>query len=125
MPALAQYDVLPDVLCLDAAGDITTWVECGSSTMNKLTKLTRRIPSGRGRIVVLKATGREAQRLRADMNDQLDRPERIEVLAWPGTSFKDWTAAVAEKTEVYGDAAENSLNVVLNQTPFAVDLARY
>ena len=124
-PALAQYEFLPDVLCLDAAGDISAWIECGSSTMNKLTKLTRRIPKGNGRIVVLKTTERDAERLRGDMAQQLDRPERVEVLAWPGSSFKEWAAAVAEKTEVYGDAAESSLNVVLNQTPFAVDFVRY
>ncbi len=124
-PALAQFDFLPDVLCLDAGGDIVLWVECGSSTMNKLTKLTRRVPVGRGRIVVLKTTERDAERLRSDMNAQLDRPERIEVLAWPGSSFKDWVAAVAEKTEVYGEAAEGSLNVVVNEKPFAVDFARY
>jgi len=124
-PALTQYDFMPDVLCLDAAGDISTWVECGTSTMNKLTKLTRRIPLGQGRIVVLKSTERDAERLRRDMEQQLDRPQRVEVLAFPGTSFKDWVSAVAEKTEVFGDATESSLNVVLNQTPFAVDLKRY
>ena len=124
-PALAQYDFLPDVLGLDEAGGIALWVECGSSTMNKLSKLTRRVPAGQGRIVVLKATARDADRLRSEVSEQLDKPQRVEIIAWPGTSFKEWTAAVGEKTEIYGEASELSINAVVNQIPFTVDLERH
>jgi uncharacterized protein YaeQ len=123
-PALAQFDFMPDVLCLDDAGDIKLWVECGSTTMNKLNKLTKRVPVSRGRIVVLKTQEREARRLRDDVNSQLDKPQRIEILAWPGTTFKDWLAAVGERTEVFGEADETSLNAVVNEKPFAVQLVK-
>ncbi len=122
-PALAQYEFLPDVLGLDEAGDIRLWVECGTATMHKLGKLTRRL--SRGRIVVLKTTSREAERLRRDVGDQLDKPHRVEILAWPGSSFRDWTNAVGERTEVYGEASELSINAVVNERPFAVDLQKY
>jgi uncharacterized protein YaeQ len=125
LPALAAFDFLPDVLCLDASGDIALWVECGSYTMNKLTKLTRRVPVGRGRIVVLKPTERDAQRMRRDVDEQLDRPQRIEILAWPGDTFKSWISAVAEKTEIYGEASALSINAVVNEVPVAVDFRRF
>jgi uncharacterized protein YaeQ len=123
LPALSEYEFLPDLLALDDAGEIALWVECGSSTMNKLNKLTRRL--SRGRIVVLQPTAREAERLRQDCEAQLDKPHRIEILAWPGTSFKDWTRAVTERTEIYGESSEASLNAVVNEKPFSIDLARY
>lgn len=124
LPALAQFDFLPDLLALDDAGDIKLWVECGSTTMNKLNKLTKRVPLGRGRIIVVKTNGRDAQRLRDEVNAQLNAPERIEILCWPDSSFKGWLAAVGERTEVYGEASEGSLNAVVNETPFAVDLLK-
>ncbi len=125
LPALSQFDFLPDLLALNDAGEICLWVECGSTTMNKLTKLTRRVPKGQGRIVVLKTQTREAQLLREELRAQHDKQERIEILAWPGASYKDWLAAVGEKTEIYGEASEGSLNVVVNERPFAVDLERH
>ncbi len=122
-PALADFDFLPDLMCLDESGTIKLWVECGSTTMNKLTKLTRRLPQGR--IVVIKELERDAQRLREDVEAQLDRPQRVEIMAWPGGLFKDWLACVEEKTEVYGEAGGLSLNLVINEHPFIADLKRF
>lgn len=122
IPALAQYEFLPDVLGLDEGGEIKLWVECGSTTMNKLGKLTRRL--SRGRIVVLKTNTRDAERLRRDCQDQLDKPDRIEICSWPGKTFRDWAAAVGENTAIYGEASELSLNAVVNEIMFAVDLER-
>jgi hypothetical protein len=123
-PALAQFDFLPDVLVLDAAGDIKVWVECGSTTMNKLLKLCRRVPEGRGRIVVLKENRRDAERLRKEVEAQLDKPHRVEILYWPDASFRDWCAAVGEKTEIYGEASETGINAVVNERPVALELSR-
>ncbi|MDE2040380.1 MAG: YaeQ family protein [Elusimicrobia bacterium] len=122
-PALSRYEFLPDILALDEAGDIRLWLECGSATLHKLDKLTRRLPQAR--IVVLKAAAREAERLRGDLRERLDRCERVEIVAWPGAAFKSWLSAVGERTEVYGEASELSLNAVVNEIPFAVDFSRY
>jgi len=121
-PALAGFDFLPDLLALDADGGIGLWVECGSTTLNKLTKLTRRVP--RGRIVVLKESEREARRLREELRAELTREARIEVLAWPGESFREWAGALRESNEVYGESGEAGLNVVVNEHPFAIELKR-
>jgi len=122
IPALADYDFLPDLMALDDTGAITLWVECGSTTMNKLTKLTRRLPQGR--IVVLKETERAAQDLRDELRAKLNREERIEILAWPGRLFRDWVAALRENTDVCGEAGGQLLNVVINERIFAAELKR-
>lgn len=123
LPALAAFEFLPDLIALDDAGETKLWVECGTTTMHKLTKITRRAP--RARIVVMKETERDAERLRKDLNDQFDRPERIEILAWPGASFKEWSALVGEKTEAYGDADGVSINAFVNDAPVSVEFKRF
>lgn len=123
-PALADYEFLPDLVALDEAGELKVWVECDTVTMNKLQKLTRRMPKHRGRIVVLKRNERDAARLREEVQDELDKPERVEILAFPGDTFKDWAAAVGEKTDVVGEARETSLNVVVNELPYSVELVK-
>ena len=121
--ALAQFEFLPDLVGLNDAGEIALWVDCQTTTMNKLTKLTRRLP--RGRIVVLKEDERGAARLRVDAAAQLDRPERIEILAFPGASFREWLSCLGEKVEIFGDSTERLLNVVVNGHPVATDLKAF
>ena len=118
-PALAAFEFMPDLIGLDDAGEAVLWVECGTTTMHKLTKITRRAP--RCRVVVLKETERGAAQLRAELDAQFDRPERVEVLAWPGAQFKAWCAAVDERTEAFGEASGHMMNLVLNETMFVVE----
>lgn len=125
-PALADYEFLPDLVALDAGGEIVLWVECGSVTMNKLTKITRRLP--RARLVVIKETERQASELRRDLDAGFDRPEKVEILAWPGKTYKEWAQAViakSDKTEAFGEASGNLLNVVLNEAMFVVEFKRF
>ncbi|MDE2490655.1 MAG: YaeQ family protein [Elusimicrobia bacterium] len=122
-PALAGYEFLPDLLALDAAGEAKLWVECGTITLHKLTKVTRRLP--RGRIVVMKETEREAARLRRDLEAQFDRPERVEILGWPDGAFRAWCAAVGEKTEIFGEADGRAINAVVNEVPLVVEFRAF
>ena len=122
-PALTEFEFLPDVLALQDDGSVALWLECGKTTMNKMLKLTRRLPHSR--IVVLKETEAEAQRLRRDLSDELERSQRIEILAFPEATFREWLAALVEKTEVYGDADQTSLNLVVNERAFHADLIKY
>ena len=123
LPVLAGFEFLPDLIGLDAAGESVLWVECGSVTMHKLKKVTRRMP--RARIVVMKETEREAARLRQDLTEQFDRPERIEILAWPGASFKDWAGRMQERVQVYGEGGGLMLNLVLNEHPVVIEFKAY
>ena len=122
-PALTEFEFMPDVLALQDDGSIRIWVECGKTTMNKMLKLTRRLPHSR--IVVLKETEAEAQRLRRDLTEELERSERIEILAFPGAGFKEWYSTLAEKNEVYGEADPLSLNLVINNHAIHAELRKF
>lgn len=125
LPALANYEFLPDLIALDPAGDIKLWIECGSTTMHKLGKLASRIPEGRGRIVVVKETPRDAGRLRREVEGQLqDKAARVEIVHFPDGAWKPWLASIGEKAEFYGDASELMINGVLNDAPVLVELGR-
>lgn len=122
-PALAQYEFLPDLIALNEGGEITLWLECGTATMHKLGKLIRRLPYGR--IVVLKEDERGAKRLRADCEANLDKPARVEILAFPDGAFRKWASCLDEKTEVFGEATERMLNGVVNEHPLLIELNSY
>ena len=122
-PALAGYDFLPDLMAQEADGAIKLWVECGSTTMNKLTKLTRRLPQGR--IVVMKEDERDARRLREELRQSLDRESRVEILAWPGREFRGWVSALKERTAICGEAGGLLINVVVNEQPLVAELKRF
>lgn len=123
LPALSGFEFLPDLLAVDHSGDITLWVECGSTTMHKLTKVTRRAP--RARVVVMKENERSAELLRKDLLSGFDRPERVEVLAWPGTSYKDWVALVGDRAEGFGEAEGLMINGVVNEHPVLIEFKTY
>jgi uncharacterized protein YaeQ len=122
LPALAGYEFLPDLLGLDASGEIVLWVECGSTTLHKLTKVTRRAP--RARVVVMKENERGAELLRKELDSSFDRPERVEVLAWPGTSYQDWVALVGDRAEGFGEASGLMINGVVNEQPVLIEFKR-
>jgi uncharacterized protein YaeQ len=123
LPALANFEFVPDLLALDDSGDAKLWVECSSITHHKLTKITRRAPNCR--IVVIKEYARDAARLRQELTEQFDRPERVEIFGWPDGAYKQWLAAVGDKVEVFGEADGRMINAVVNETPLVVEFESY
>jgi hypothetical protein len=121
-PALHGMSHRPDVCLLDEGGRISTWIECGFVSLHKLDKVTRRLPQGR--IIVIKSTVNEAERLRNDMVKEVKKADRVEIWTWPQDSFREWMMIMGEKTEIFGDAAEGSLNVVVNENPYVVEMVK-
>lgn len=119
-PALNGTDYRPDVCAFNVGGEIDLWIECGSVTLNKLNKVTRQFPNAR--LIVIKERPHEAERLRREVNDEVRQADRIEIWAWPEGQFAEFKAALADKTELFGEAHERSFNLVINHTPYAVDL---
>ncbi|MCB4756271.1 MAG: YaeQ family protein [Elusimicrobia bacterium] len=119
-PALLGFEHKPDVCALDAGGQIDLWIDCGSVTAHKLDKVTRRLPNAR--IVVIKSSMTDAARLRRVIKTDIRHAQRVEIWAWPNGTFEPWLKALAEKTEVYGEAHEKSLNLVVNEVAYTVDL---
>jgi len=122
-PALADFEFLPDVLALDESGAARVWVQCGKLTPHKAEKLTRRLPYAR--LVVLLEDEAAAWRQRRELTAKHPKGERFEILAWPGKTFAEWTAALRERTEVYGEAGGGALNLVVNDHPLAVDFKSF
>jgi hypothetical protein len=122
-PALTRFEFLPDLVGLNEAGEIALWVDCQTTTMNKLDKLIKRLPYAR--IVVLKEDERGAARLRADVTAQLDKPQRVEIVCFQGKQFREWVECLREKTEVFGESGELMINAVVNEHPFVFELKTY
>lgn len=119
-PVLADMGFQPDLLVPDGVGGIKVWIECGNVAENKLVKVARRIKDGR--LVVLKEDVHAGQRQRGVVDKEIRNGDKVDVWAWPREEFKRWNAALQESNYVYGEAAGQSLNLVLNDAAFSVDL---
>jgi hypothetical protein len=73
----------------------------------------------------MKENERAAADLRRDLDDQFDRPERVEILAWPGNSYKEWAKTVGDSIEAFGDADGRSINGVVNGEMVVVEFKPY
>ncbi len=118
--ALADMGFVPDLMVPDGIGGIKVWVECGNVANNKLVKVARRIKEGR--LVIIKEDEPGGRRLREVIKKEVRNGDRIEVLAWPREEFERWNAALRESNYVYGEASGHTLNLVLNEAAFSVDL---
>ncbi|OGR40768.1 MAG: hypothetical protein A2X35_09730 [Elusimicrobia bacterium GWA2_61_42] len=119
-PMLEDVGFFPDLLVPDGVGGIAVWIECGNVAENKMTKVARRIKQGR--LVILKESVEGGKRLREVIKKEVRNGEFIEVWAWPRAEFSKWTAAIKESTYVYGEASGQTLNLVLNEAAFDVQL---
>lgn len=120
--SLAGLDVRPDLLITDEGGGISHWIECGTTSLNKLDKVARRLPSAR--VIVIQSTERSARQLRERLQDETKHDDRIEIWTWTEDSFNTWQKALAEKTEIFGEARERSFNLVVNETAYHAELIK-
>ncbi|MDA8130745.1 MAG: hypothetical protein M0011_04480 [Elusimicrobia bacterium] len=119
-PLLEDIGFQPDLLVPDGVGGIKVWVECGNVAMNKLTKVARRIKEGR--LIVIKESQDAGLRQREMVKKEIRNPEKVEIWAWPREEFARWNSALKESNYVYGEASGLTLNLVLNEAAFSVDL---
>jgi hypothetical protein len=119
-PAVVDTGFYPDLLALDDGGGIKVWIECGNVATNKLTKVARRLRGGR--LVVMRESPEDGHRMRALIKKEIPKGDKIEILAWPKDDFARWTCALRESSHIFGEASGRSLNLVLNEQPFAVQL---
>lgn len=119
-PAVVDVGFYPDLLVANEAGGVDVWIECGNVAVNKLTKVARRLRAAR--LVVLKESPEDGLRFREVIKKEISKGEKIEVWAWPKEDFRKWTAALKESTHVFGEASGKSMNLVLNEVPFDVQL---
>ena len=118
--AVMDIGFYPDLLVVNDAGGPEIWIECGTVAVNKLTKVARRLRTAR--LVVLKESPEEGMWFREVIKKEISKGEKIEIWAWPKEDFLKWAAALKESTHVYGEASGRSLNLVLNEVLFDVQL---
>jgi len=119
--AVSETGFFPDLLVSGESGGIGVWIECGTVAKNKLAKVARRLRGGR--LVVLKENPDDGRRLRDVVRKEGIRDgDNIEIWAWPKEDFAKWTAALRESTYVCGEASGMSINLVMNEIPFDVQL---
>jgi uncharacterized protein YaeQ len=118
--ALMDQDYAPDLLTADYTNQVTLWVECGKTTIHKLTKITNRFREAR--IWMLIAQPLEAKQMAQALDDAKNK--RIEVWSFQMGEFNRWKALVQEQNDVIGEANETSMNLVINNEMFMTELSR-
>jgi hypothetical protein len=88
-------------------------------SLNKLSKVSRRFPYAQ--IIVVKESPEDGRRLRRDLAQESLR-RTVDIWTWPAEAFREWRNALGERIEVFGESGVRSLNLVINETPIAVDL---
>ena len=119
-PALAGQDYCPDLVQADLTNQVTLWVECGKTTLNKLDKATKR--HRQARLVMLLAHPHEGRQMKEALEkEDLDR---VEVWTFGEAEFNRWKTIVQEQNDIIGEADERSTNLVINGEVFVTELLR-
>jgi uncharacterized protein YaeQ len=119
-PALAGQDFAPDLLKVDDTNQVTLWVECGKTTLHKLTKVTKRFREAR--LIMLTAHPVEAKQIAANLNEE--DLTRFKVWSFDFGEFERWRNMVQEQNDIIGEADETSMNLVVNGQIFVTTLRR-
>jgi uncharacterized protein YaeQ len=118
--ALQGQDYWPDLLAADLTGGVTLWVECGKTTLHKLSKVSRRFRDAR--VIVLTTHPRQGRQQAEEVAREGLRG--IEVWSFAEGEFQRWAAAAGEQNDIIGEASETSLNLVINSELYLTDLER-
>ncbi len=115
-PAIVDLGYVPDFLCVDEAGGVAVWGECGAASTNKMGKAVRKY--GASRIVAFHHSLETGRRYRETLKDDLRTPSRVDILAWRQEDFRPFVAALTERNYIVGQSFGHSINLVLNDQVF-------
>jgi len=121
-PALTGQAFRPDLLGADITGSTAVWVECGNTSDHKLGKVLRRWPEAR--FMVLKEHRRAAEAFREILAAKVAKSERVRICYWPDGAFAEWMGCLSEKTEIIGETNDSSMNLVVNERVYMVDMLK-
>lgn len=121
-PALAGQEFRPDLLGVDGSGVVSLWVECGNTSLHKLSKVLRRWPGAR--VLLLQEGPVQARRWRELLAEDPKAAGRVEILCWPEGGFREWRSLLEESTEAFGESGPTSFNLVVNRKAYVSDLLR-
>lgn len=119
-PALAGGEYAPDFVQVDLTNQVTLWLECGKTTLNKLDKASKR--HRQARIIMLFAQPHEGRQMKETlMKEELDR---VEVWTFAEGEFNRWKSLVQEQNDIIGESDERSMNLVINDQVFMTELVQ-
>lgn len=71
----------PDLVCLDARGDVELWIDCGNIAVKKIDRVATKVGAP-GRFFILKRRRSGARLLRLALQGKVRRPERVTLIAF-------------------------------------------
>lgn len=119
-PALQGQDFVPDLLQVNDQNEVTLWMECGKTTTHKLEKVCKRYREAR--IIMLTSQPREAKQMAAELGDA--SWNRVEYFCFAEGEFAKWAGSVREVNEIFGEASETEMNLVVNDAIYMTTLER-
>ncbi|MDD4004546.1 MAG: YaeQ family protein [Elusimicrobiaceae bacterium] len=118
--AMANWDFYPDLLCTNEYCELSRWIECGRTPFLKLNKLSKRVQDVP--VTIIAESPFEGERILQTVTEQVSRPEKISIVAFPKGEFARWAGALEPDTCVVGDCNEKNLNVVFNSEIFDLSM---
>lgn len=118
--ALCGQEFWPDLLAADFSGAVTLWVECGRTTRHKLSKVRKRFRDAR--LVVITPTLLEGRQQAKEARDE--GLADVEVWSFPSRTFEEWRLLTKEKNDIIGESTSTSMNLVINDSMFVLDLVK-
>lgn len=120
-PALWGQEYVPDFFVTNDTNDITLWIQCGKTTINKLEKISKRFHHAR--FVMLLGLPHEGQQMADTVSSSSVR--QLEIWSFQKGEFERWRHLVTEKNDIIGESSESNLNLVINNDLFVTDLIRF
>ncbi len=102
----------PDLVRTDDRGEVVQWIECGSTTVRKLDRLTRSNPYAT--IKIVKATASAARIYQEQAEEVLRLPERVHYLGFEGGFVTAVGARLWKQNEVGAFVSEHYDRVYLD-----------
>ena len=122
--ASAEQRYKPDLLRLDERGDPVQWIDCGSTALRKLDRITRR--NRKTPIDIVKRGERELRLFKDAADRKIERPERVRYYAFADGFVERLGERLQGRHLVRAevDAARSRLRLVVDGEPLETPVVR-
>jgi uncharacterized protein YaeQ len=120
--ASAEQHYKPDLLRLDERGEPVQWIDCGSTSLRKLDRITQR--NRRSFIDIVKPSERELRLFKEAADRKLERPERVRYWAFADGFLDRLAERIHGRHGVRArvDAARSRLELEVDGEPLATPI---
>ncbi len=118
--AMLNWDFYPDLMCENECCELSHWIECGRTPFLKLNKLSKRIQDVP--VTIIAESPFEGERILQTVTEQVTRPEKMSIVAFPKGEFNRWVGALDPDSYIVGDSNAKNLNIVFNSEIFDLSM---